>query len=137
MIITLATVADAANVSQQGKLNVLGAFDTIRATQFPAVHPTMSLVFSMLAEVEDSQTEFDLNVSLIDEDGQKLWSAQGKVEVASMVPGQFGQSSQIITLTNVRFDKPGRYRFRISEGPEKAPTDVVLRVVETDPGSPR
>ena len=44
MDVTLALLADAANVSQDGKLNILGIFNGLGAAAFPATHPSMHLV---------------------------------------------------------------------------------------------
>jgi hypothetical protein len=45
MQVPLALLADHANVSAEGKLNLMGAFDVINARRFPAVHAQMHLVF--------------------------------------------------------------------------------------------
>jgi hypothetical protein len=42
MQVQLALICDAANQSQQGKLNMLGEFDVLLARSFPCTHPQMS-----------------------------------------------------------------------------------------------
>ena len=49
MDVTLAVLADHANVSDQGKLNILGIFDRILASNFPAVHPQLHPVLRFSA----------------------------------------------------------------------------------------
>ena len=44
MHLSFALFADAANLSQEGKLNVLGVFDALQVGGFPAVHPRATLV---------------------------------------------------------------------------------------------
>src|SRR5919204_3250104 len=47
MRLSLALLADYANVSHDGKLNIMGIFGQIHAPQFPAVHAQMHLVLSL------------------------------------------------------------------------------------------
>lgn len=51
----LALLADFANQSADGMLNILGAFDTIYAVKSPAVHPEMKLVVRF--EVHPAEAE--------------------------------------------------------------------------------
>lgn len=44
MEVSLALLADYANVTREGKLNLLGLFDRIDARAVPWVHPQMQLV---------------------------------------------------------------------------------------------
>ncbi|MFP5355722.1 MAG: DUF6941 family protein, partial [Gemmatimonadota bacterium] len=43
MHVSFALFADAANISQEGKLNILGVFDAVQVGQLPAVHPRAHL----------------------------------------------------------------------------------------------
>ena len=49
MNVRLAVLADYANVTGDGKLNILGIFDRINLLQIPAVHPQMHLVLRIEA----------------------------------------------------------------------------------------
>jgi hypothetical protein len=62
--IPLALLADSANVSQDGKLNILGIFENIMSFQFPVSHPTMALVFAVEGDTGDIEREHDLTVTL-------------------------------------------------------------------------
>ena len=44
MHVTFALFADAANLSQEGKLNILGVFDALQVGTLPALHPRATLV---------------------------------------------------------------------------------------------
>jgi len=44
MHVSFALFADAANLSQEGKLNILGVFDALQVAALPAVHPRAHLV---------------------------------------------------------------------------------------------
>ena len=130
MEVDLTALADSANVSQEGKLNLLGIFDTIPARGFPALHPTMSFAFRLLAESEDQGKKLKLEVSLIDQDSQPLWSGSAEISVGSIPAGQFLHVNQIVALQAVRFVKPGRYRFRIRIEGRDEPVDTVFQVAQ-------
>ena len=49
MRVDLALLADAATVDSAGKLNILGIFDSITSTRFPAKHGLISLVLRFSA----------------------------------------------------------------------------------------
>ena len=44
MHVAFALFADAANLSQEGKLNILGVFDALQVGTLPALHPRATLV---------------------------------------------------------------------------------------------
>ena len=46
MRVALGVLADYANVSAEGKLNIMGVFQIVNAVQFPHVHPQMHLVLT-------------------------------------------------------------------------------------------
>ena len=53
MDITLAVCCVAANVSREGKLNLLGIFNSIHAAEFPCTHPHLALVRADLRPVPE------------------------------------------------------------------------------------
>lgn len=114
MKIPVALVADDANLSQEGKLNVLGSFDRIAAPQFPTVHPKMVFVFRVQAEFADAGRSFAVRVRLMDEDGGVLFEASGDLAAPEVPPGMFLSASQIFTLVGVRFPRPGTYKFVVN-----------------------
>lgn len=133
MEVTLAALADSANVSGGGKLNILGAWDTLHATEFPTTHPAMSFAFRLKAEHEDKNTQQALQVNLLDEDFRVLWGASATIQVGEIQPGEFTQIPHVVNLVGTRFEKPGRYRLRIRiEGIER-PFDTVFQVVKAQP----
>jgi hypothetical protein len=50
MYVAFALLADAANVALDGKLNILGVFDVVRAAAFPTVLPRVHLVARLKAQ---------------------------------------------------------------------------------------
>src|SRR5688500_4171438 len=53
MQISFALFADAANLSQEGKLNILGVFDAVQVGGIPTVHPRAHLVVRLKGNRED------------------------------------------------------------------------------------
>src|SRR5215207_2107254 len=49
MHISFALFADAANISQEGKLNIMGVFDAVQVGALPTMHPRATLVVRLKA----------------------------------------------------------------------------------------
>lgn len=129
MKIPVALLADEANISQEGKLNVLGAFDRISAARFPIVHPRMVFVFRVHAEYADAGEVFHTRVRLMDEDGGTLFDAAGELMAPRLSPGEFITANQIFSLVGVRFARPGHYKFVLNVG-DASPHETPLRVIQ-------
>ena len=76
MKIPMAFLADEANISQEGKLNVLGIFDRIAAAEFPVVHPRMVFAFRVQADFGDGGVAFMAQPQIPPRNIN--WSASGK-----------------------------------------------------------
>ena len=113
MDVTLALLADAANVSQEGKLNILGAFANINAVKFPARHPEMQLVLRFEASPAEAETKKHLEVKVIDEDGQAVSGFGGEFIVAPATSGQRIRMQTVMRITDAIFPKPGDYTFAV------------------------
>jgi hypothetical protein len=137
MHIPMALLADEANLSQEGKLNVLGVFDRIAAAAFPTVHPKMVFVFRVQAEYGDAGRSFPVRVRLMDEDGAVLFDASGAIAPPAVAPGGFVTANQLFSLVGVQFPRPGIYKFVVNVG-ELPPHETPLMLVEVSmPGAPR
>lgn len=112
----MAVLADEANVSQEGKLNLMGIFDRIAAAEFPVVHPKMVFAFRVEAEYADGGRSFPVRVSMEDEDGTALFDAAGEMTAPVVPPGEFSTSNQVFALVGVQFPRPGTYRFVVRVG---------------------
>lgn len=116
MDVTIALVADAANISREGKLNVLGAFNNIFATSYPATHPEMQLVLRIQASASEQGFRKSLKVLLLDADGnqQEGFRLSGEFDVpAPGRPGQKAQMETIIRLIGTTFPHEGDYSLAI------------------------
>jgi hypothetical protein len=116
MKIPMAFLADEANISQEGKLNVLGVFDRITAAEFPVLHPRMVFAFRVQAEFSDTGRTFPVRVRMVDEDGQVMFEATGEITAPHVPPGEFSTANQVFTLVGVQFPSPGHYKFVVNVG---------------------
>jgi hypothetical protein len=128
--IAFALLADAANVSREGKLNVLGAFDRIHGAQFPLTWPRMVLVTRFVASAAEYGQEKSIEIITLDADGKRLGAATGKMQVPT--PNAGGRALKInhILPMTLTFPGPGEYSIEILvNGEPKAavPLDVVQR----------
>ena len=115
MHVNLAVLCDAANVSREGKLNILGEFDSIHASSFPLVYPTMVLVVRLEAHPTE-RGEHRLKLQLIDADGGDVVPPlEGEFTTGSPpFPGVPVRTAPIILqMHGVRFDRPGHYAFEL------------------------
>jgi hypothetical protein len=113
MDVTLALLADGANVSREGKLNLLGLFDTIFARSFPTTHPQMQLVLRFEAEASEAGARREVEVRFLAADGRVLFRLPGAVMVQQRGAGDRVRMDQILMLNNVQLEAPGRYRFQV------------------------
>jgi Family of unknown function (DUF6941) len=113
MRVTLAVLADAANITREGKLNIMGIFDSIQAQEFPVVHPQMQLVMRFEADLAESVNAKKVEVHLMDGDGKKLFVLSGDFASGQGRPGDSIGSNHILTINMLKFECPGDYEFRI------------------------
>ena len=110
MQIKLALLADYANVTAEGKLNILGIFDRITVQDLPAVHPQMHLILRLEAHAAERNRSHGIEIRLYDPDGLTVFEVKG-----DMVPhgsaGVTSATNQILTLNNLQLNKAGGYMF--------------------------
>jgi hypothetical protein len=129
MEVSLGVLADGANVSQDGKLNILGIFNALGAANFPATHPHMNLVLCFEAtRAEEGKTK-QIEIQLADGDGQKLFKIQTSLVVPPGTPGSPIRMNHILALNGIRFPKAGDYVFNVLVGDDQKAA-VGLRLVE-------
>lgn len=113
MNLTLGLIADYANVSREGKLNILGIFNIIWASKFPAVHPSMHLVVRFEAHSAEAGESRAVKIRLVDADGNHLFDFGGPITIPKGQAGNPIVMDHIIALNQVTFPKPGTYEFSI------------------------
>src|SRR5258706_5152179 len=105
MDIQIAILCDAAT-DTNGKLSILGTFDTIYTSQLPAVHPQCSIALRMtFSKVEEGPHKVKLN--FVDEDGKLVMpSIDIPIEVAGPDDTIFIFPHFIIYIQQTKFEKP-------------------------------
>lgn len=129
MDVAFALLADAANVSREGKLNVLGAFDRVHGATFPLTWPRMVLVTRFVASAAEYGQEKSIEIVTLDADGKRLGQATGKMKVPQGQAGRQLKINHVLPMT-VTFPGPGQYSIEILvNGEPKAavPLEVVQR----------
>src|SRR3712207_7087037 len=80
MQVSFALFADAANLSQEGKLNILGVFDALQVGSLPTVHPRAHLVVHLKGTQMDVGPH-TVTLRWVNPHGRELWSSTGELNV--------------------------------------------------------
>jgi hypothetical protein len=113
MNIQVAVLCDAAT-DDNGKLNLLGAFDTIYTQQLPAIHPQCSIALRVTFSSGD-EGKHNLQLNFVDADGRSIAKFPPiPVEVALPEDMHFGTRNYIVNLQQLKFDSPGLYSIDLS-----------------------
>lgn len=130
MDVKLAVLADYANVTKEGKINILGIFDTINSKVFPFVWHSMQLVMKFEYPRSESDTVKNIVVQLMDEDGKTIFQVAGELKLPKSQGNMLAiQMNHFLILNSLRFEKPGNYQFSILvNNDEKA--SLQLRVLQ-------
>ena len=112
MNIQVAVLCDAAT-DDNGKLNLLGAFDTIYTQQLPAIHPQCSIALRVTFSSGD-EGEHALALNFVDADGRSIAKFPPiPVEVTLPDDMHFGTRNFIVNIQQLKFDNPGLYSIDI------------------------
>ena len=114
MDIQLATLCDSA-MDYNGKLCVLGTFDTIGSRALPVVHQNCVLAMRICFRSVD-EGEHDLAIRIIDNDGQDAITPLPAVKFTINIPQEvdFVTRNMIFHFQALQFAKPGTYSLEIS-----------------------
>ena len=133
MEVALAVLADYANISREGKLNIMGVFDRIWSERFPAVYPQMQLVLRLEANPAEAGAKKAIEIQLMAEDGRRVFGLgmemAFEVKDKTKPVGKLMKTDQIVGLQGIRFDAPGSYQFVILINAETKRT-VPLEVLQ-------
>ena len=119
MKLSVAVLADQANIAAGGKLNVFGIFDRVWAARYPAIHPFMVLVLRLRAEFADGGKTYKLRIRLIDEDGREVMKGEGELAVPPIPAGEIQSHNMILTFAGIQFRRAGSYAFHIEQDTEE------------------
>ena len=127
MNIQVAVLCDAAT-DDNGKLNLLGAFDTIYTQQFPAVHPQCSIALRVTFDGED-EGKHTMRLSFVDADGGSIMPAIDlPVQVSLPGDSHFGTRNFIVNIHQLKFEKVGLYSIDLAlDGAPQASIPLLVK----------
>lgn len=141
MHVSFALFADAANLSQEGKLNILGVFDAVQVGQLPAIHPRAHLVVRLKGGAADVGRH-NVNLRWVNPSGVELWSSDGQLDVEGVPPLAVEMDLPLIAAIDLPLDESGAYTMRIAlDETPRAEVGLMVRaappqfVAPTPPGA--
>ncbi len=102
-------ICDGANDSH-GKLNILGAFDTIVTAEFPFIHPHCTVALRLRydsADAKDRAIKLDMQSA----SGDTLLASIDAVLKGDSSPNATATANLIFNINGLRFERPGDYSF--------------------------
>ena len=130
MNLQVAVLCDAAT-DDNGKLNLLGSFDTIYAPQLPAVHPQCAVALRVtFASGDEGQHQLALN--FINADGHSIMPPI-EVPVAVALPEEalFITRNFVVNIQQLRFAEAGLYSMDIRlDGHSQARIPLQVRLIQ-------
>ena len=113
MHISFAVFADAANLSQEGKLNILGVFDAVQVAGLPTIHPRTHFVVRLKANGEDTG-QHKLSFRWLSPYEEELWSSTGEMTVAPSPNPVFEVDLPIIAVVDPPLNVTGQYTMQVT-----------------------
>ena len=135
MNIQVAVLCDAAT-DDNGKLNLLGAFDTIYAPQMPAVHPQCAVALRVTFMPGDEGTR-KLTLNFINADGRSIMQAiELPVPVTLPDDAHFLTRNFIVNIQQLKFEEPGLYSVDVRMDDEsQASVPLLVKMLEQRPAA--
>ena len=113
MTIQVAVLCDAAT-DYNGKLNLLGTFDTIYGPQMPTQHPQCAVAVRIAFDRAEEGLHH-LKINFVDEDGQPIMqSMQIPVEAVFPADATFISRNVVVNILQLTFSKVGLYSVDLS-----------------------
>ena len=133
MHVTFALFADAANLSQEGKLNILGVFDALQVGTLPALHPRAMLVVHLKGTALDVGSH-RVSLRWFSPSGSELWKSEGELGVAQPPQGVLEMDFPIIAQLDLPLDQSGSYVMHVGlDGEVRAEVPLQVRTPEQAP----
>jgi hypothetical protein len=130
MQVAFAVFADAANLSQEGKLNVLGVFDALQVGTLPAVHPRAHLVVHLKGSPADVGRH-TVTLRWVNPAGNELWTSSGELNVGQPPAGVTEMDLPLIAQIDLPIDAAGGYHMSVSlDEHQSAQVPVQVRTVQ-------
>jgi len=138
MHVSFALFADGANLSQEGKLNVLGVFDAVHVGVLPAVHPRATLVVRLKGGVADIGNHA-VTLRWKNPKGTELWSSTAELAVNAPLGHAGEMDMPLIASIDLPLDSVGDYSMVVElDGRVHAESKLHVRagapIVQPGPG---
>ena len=106
-------LCDAAT-DQQGKLNILGAFDNILAKKMPTMHPACAVAARIRFE-KIEEGSHPIRIHIIDEDGKSIGpNLQGNINVNIGDDVDSRAANIVLNIQRLKLEKYGQYRIDLA-----------------------
>lgn len=128
MKIRYAVLADAANVSQEGKTNILGIFTNLQTSKVPCILPKSVLVVMTQPETGDTATSGVLRIEIVDPEANILIETQIDVDFGQIVLR--GQHVTFLNIEMFRIPYFGDYEIRLWLGEESETVCLAVLPIE-------
>lgn len=138
MDLKLIVLADFANISTDGKLNIMGIFNRITVTGVPAMLPRAHVVMRWAPRTGEYNREFKCRILCVGEDGKQVFHSPDMPFMVRSpeVPGGTRDINLIVQLGNVMFPAYGSYELVVQLGEETKDTLDFLVVRQPDSAAP-
>ncbi len=121
-------LCDAAT-DQQGKLNILGAFDNIYARQLPTIHPACAIALRIRFGISE-QGSHPVKILIIDEDAKPVGpKLEGSVDIKVGEGTDSTIANLVLNIQRLKLEKYGKYRIDLTID-NQIITDLPLTVRE-------
>jgi hypothetical protein len=136
MHISFAVFADAANLSQEGKLNILGVFDAVQVAGLPTIHPRTHFVVRVKANGSDMGNH-KLTFRWLSPFEEELWSSTGEMTVAPPQNQVFELDLPIIAVVDLPLNVTGQYTMQVTlDGAPTAAARLIVNGPSQQPMAP-
>jgi hypothetical protein len=128
MEVQISTLCDSA-ADYNGKLCIIGTFDTILSHNFPFSHPQCSIALRLLFRDDDEGT-LPLKINIIDEDGKPLVPPIETVMEINIPPdASFFTRNVVFNLQHLKFERAGFYSIDVTVS-GRSVTSIPFRILQ-------
>jgi hypothetical protein len=109
MKLEIISLCDAATADQSGKLNILGSFDSLFASQLPITHPACAVALRIRFEAADEGNRV-IELRLADSDGKQLLQpVKANIQVPSGADPRALVRNFVLNFQQLKLTKFGEY----------------------------
>jgi hypothetical protein len=129
MKVEIFTLCDAAT-ENGGKLNILGSFDTLFATNEPIVHPACAIALKVrFSRIEGGQ--HSLKISFVDMDGKEVTpNINGSLNIQIRPGDETATANLIMNIQGLKLPRFGEYSIDLAiDGREEGSLPLYVRKV--------